>query len=67
MKLMINCTSAGFGVYDADKMDRLDLFPNTQEGRERLVDFLAKFVHNQRPRRRRSNGARTKQGNLRKI
>lgn len=50
MKLMLIPGSAGFSVYDADKLNRLDMFPNTLEGRERLVDFLAKFVHSNRPR-----------------
>lgn len=52
MKLIINSTSDGFGVWDADKMTRLDLFPNTEEGRDRLVDFLAKFVYSRRPKKR---------------
>ena len=54
MKLMITKSRLGFSVYDADKLDRLDLFPNDREGRMRLVDFLSKFVYSQPSKTRRT-------------
>jgi len=50
MKLMIMPSNNGFTVYDADKMNRLDMFPNTKDGRKLLIEFLSKFVRSRKPK-----------------
>lgn len=40
IKLSITKTSLGYTVYDATSKDRIDIFPDNKEGRERLLEWL---------------------------
>jgi ribosome recycling factor len=49
MRLVINKSQLGFTVFDDITKTRIDLFPNTEEGRSRLTEFLKKFVEAEAP------------------
>jgi len=44
MQLIITKSSLGFTVYDPKTLNRIELFPNTNEGFERLMTFLSKYL-----------------------
>lgn len=39
-KWMVQKNSLGYVVYEDTQKDRIDVFPDTKEGRERMLSFL---------------------------
>jgi hypothetical protein len=48
MQLVITKNSLGFMVYDEAKKNYIDVFPDTTEGFQRLMDFLQKTLDAER-------------------
>ena len=43
-ELVITKTTLGYSIYDRNTLNRIDLFPNTPEGKERLLEFINKTL-----------------------
>jgi hypothetical protein len=44
IKLIIKKTAYGITVYDEDVKNRIELFPNTQEGYDRFMEYVGKYM-----------------------